>query len=155
MIFDSIKNKENYKEHKLIYQALSYLSALPEGEMPAPGTILVPDQLFCNPVSLTSKPKDQCIYEAHKKYADLHYILEGTEGIATADVETLRVTTPYEEEKDILFLEGEADGCYYLKPGQFMVCWPSDAHKVAIMSEKPQQIRKIVCKIKTEEGTNS
>ena len=92
MIFDSIKNKENYKEHKLIYQALSYLSALPEGEMPAPGTILVPDQLFCNPVSLTSKPKDQCIYEAHKKYADLHYILEGTEGIATADVETLRVS---------------------------------------------------------------
>jgi biofilm protein TabA len=152
MIFDSVKNRENYKEHPLIYQALSYLGSLPEGELPASGQVLIPDVLFCNPVTLISRPEEECIYEAHRNYADLHYIVEGTEGIATADVSALQVTTPYDGEKDILFLKGEEDGRYYLKPGQFMVCWPNDAHKVAIMRGQPEQIRKIVCKIRMEES---
>lgn len=151
MIFDSVRNKEYYRAYPLVYQALSYLSALSGKELPAPGTVLVPERLFCNPVTLTSRPADQCVYEAHQKYADLHYIVEGVEGIATADVKTLQVTTPYDEEKDILFLRGEEDGRYYLKPGQFMVCWPCDAHKVALMQERPDRIRKIVCKIRMEE----
>ena len=103
MIFDSVKNRENYKEHPLIYQALSYLGSLPEGELPASGQVLIPEVLFCNPVTLISRPEEECIYEAHRNYADLHYIVEGTEGIATADVSALQVTTPYDGEKDILF----------------------------------------------------
>ncbi len=151
MIFDSVKNKENYKDHPLIYQALSYLDTLSDGEIPSTQKVLIPEILLCNPVSLTSRPAEECIYEAHKKYMDLHFILEGIEGIATADVSSLHVTTPYNEEKDILFLEGEEDGCYYLKPGQFMICWPNDAHKVAMMHGTPGSIRKIVCKIRMEE----
>ena len=113
MIFDSVRNKEHYQVYPLIYQALSYLSALSDKELPDPGTVLVPERLFCNPVTLTSKPAGQCVYEAHQKYADLHYIVEGVEGIATADVKDLRITTPYDEEKDIFFLDGEEDGRYY------------------------------------------
>lgn len=150
MIFDHIQNKENYKSNTLLYQALCYLQNLKPGEMPAPGTVLIPGTLFCNPVTLTSKPEDGLMYEAHQTYIDLHYILEGVEGIATADVTTLEVTTPYSEETDIGFYTGPEDGRYYLKPGQFMVCFPSDAHKVAIMEKEPAPIKKIVCKIKAE-----
>ena len=151
MIFDSVKNKEHYREYPLIYEALTWLDTLPDGELPASAQVLIPDILFCNPVTLTSKPEEECRYEAHKHYADLHYIVEGVEGIATADTASLHAATPYDAEKDILFLQGEEDGRYYLKPGQFMVCWPSDAHKVAIMKERPGQIRKLVCKIRMEE----
>ena len=77
MIFDSVKNRENYKEHPLIYQALSYLGTLPEGELPASGQVLIPEVLFCNPVTLISRPEEECIYEAHRNYADLHYIVGG------------------------------------------------------------------------------
>lgn len=148
MLFDSIQNRENYKDHPLIYQALDYLSRLQPGELPAPGTILIPDILFCNPVTLTSKPETECIFEAHQKYMDLHYIVEGVEGIATADISALKTVKPYDEQKDISFLDGKEDGRYDLKPGQFMVCWPNDAHKVAIMQEKPGHIKKVVFKIK-------
>lgn len=133
MIFDSIENRKNYKELALIYEALEYLSRLAPGELPAPDTVLIPEVLFCNPVTLTSKPEADCVFEAHRKYMDLHYIVEGSEVIATADPLSLRTTVPYSDEKDILFLEGEKDGQYTLKPGQFMVCWPGDAHKVAMM----------------------
>lgn len=38
--------------------------------------------------------------------------------------------------------------CFTSKPGQFMVCFPSDAHKVGMMFESPAPIRKIVFKIR-------
>ncbi|MDD3340175.1 MAG: YhcH/YjgK/YiaL family protein [Lachnospiraceae bacterium] len=148
MIFDSIKNKENYKDFPLLYQALCFLDQLPAQELPAANTVLIENQLFCNPVTLISKPEPECIYEAHRNYIDLHYIVTGVEKIATSDITTLSPTTPYAPEKDIEFLNGEADGYYTLKPRQFMVCFPNDAHKVAIMKDHPTPIQKIVFKIK-------
>ena len=147
MIFDSIQNKNNYKSFPLLYQALTYLENVTESNMPEPGTVLVKNQLFCNPVSFTSKPEAECIYDSHKKYIDLHYIVSGEEVIATSDVTALSVTQAYDTEKDIQFLEGKEDGRYCLHPGQFMVCFPSDAHKVAIATENPEDIKKIVFKI--------
>lgn len=150
MIFDSIQNKENYRNFPELYQALCFLSQLNEGDMPEPGTVLIPDRLFCNPVTLTSKPEEECIYEAHRNYSDVHYIVSGIERIATADVTSLRTKTPYVQDKDIEFLTGPADGYYDLKPGQFMVCFPHDAHKVALMVDKPAAIKKVVFKIGTD-----
>lgn len=147
MIFDSIKNKENYKDFPMLYEALCYLASLPEGVLPEANTVLVENRLFCNPVSFISKPESECKYEAHKKFCDLHYIVKGTERIATADVSSLTVTQEYDPETDISFLTGEADGYYNLKPGQFMVCFPNDAHKVGIMADQPEAISKIVFKI--------
>ena len=151
MIFDSIKNKNNYKDFHLLSMALDYLAGLTPDTYPDSTVVLIPGRLFANPVSLVSKPESQCIYEAHKKYLDVHYILEGCEGIATADVSSLSVQTPYNEEKDIAFYTGSEDGRYCLHPGQFMVCWPNDAHKVAMMKDQPQPIKKIVFKIAAKE----
>lgn len=150
MIFDSIKNKDNYRDFPMLYEALCFLSNLSDSELPEPNTVLIDRKLFCNPVSLVSKPEEECIYEAHRKYLDLHYIVSGIERIATADITTLTCQVPYSEEKDICFLTGEADGYYDLKPGQFMVCYPNDAHKVAIMKNQPTPIQKVVFKISAD-----
>lgn len=151
MIFDSVQRKERYKDFPMLYQALCFLQQLPSGELPQAQTVLIEGQLFCNPVTLTSKPEAECIYEAHRRYIDLHYIVSGAERIATSDVDALTSRVPYSAEKDIEFLEGKADGVYTLKPGQFMVCFPHDAHKVAIMEEQPSEIRKVVFKMKVQE----
>lgn len=148
MIFDSVQRKDTYKELPLLYQALCFLQQLPPGELPREQMVLIEGQLFCNPVTLMSKPEKECIYEAHRNYIDLHYIVSGVERIATRDVKQLSSVVPYSSEKDIEFLEGDADGYYSLKPGQFMVCFPQDAHKVAIMEEQPAEIQKVVFKIK-------
>lgn len=148
MIFDTLKNRDNYRHDPLLFQALEYLSTLEPGTLPSETQILTEGVLFCNPVCFISKPESECKYEAHQNYIDLHYIVEGVEGIATADCASLTVIEAYDGEKDILFLSGEEDGRYYLKPGQFMVCFPNDAHKVGMMADAPAPIRKIVFKIK-------
>lgn len=150
MIFDSITNKENYRDFPMLYEALCFLAKLPEQELPSPNTVLIEKKLFCNPVSLVSKPEKDCIYEAHRNYIDLHYIVKGVERIATSQIQALNTEVPYSEEKDIEFLTGEADGYYDLKPGQFLVCFPNDAHKVAIMKDQPAPIDKVVFKIAVE-----
>lgn len=148
MIYDHIKNKNSYRSLPELYSALTYLSTLENLEMPTPNTILIPEKLFCNPVTLTSKPEEACIYEAHKNYIDIHYIVEGCEKIAVSDIANLTTKTPYDSEKDIEFLEGSADGYVVLNEGNFLLCYPHDAHKVAMMHNEPCDIKKVVFKIK-------
>ena len=150
MIFDSLKNKENYKGDAEIYQALCYLDKIGKWEELLPNTVIQEDCSFANPVSFVSKEEKECAYEAHRKYIDLHYIMEGAERIATADVCGLQVKTPFSQEKDIGFYTGQESGRYLLKQGDFMVCYPSDAHKVAMMNQEPETVKKIVVKIKVK-----
>lgn len=148
MIFDSIYNYKNYIGYPELYDVLSFLANLKEGELVKPNTVLIPDRIFCNLVKFVSKQEKECKYEAHKKYIDVHYIVKGAEGIATADVNRLHEDTPFDEAKDIGFYTGNEEGRYYLKKGDFMVCYPSDAHKVGMAIEEPAEIEKIVVKIK-------
>lgn len=150
MIFDSIKNKDNYKKETEIYRALCYLEKIEKWDEVLPGMVIQKDSIFANPVSFFSKEEKECVYEAHRKYIDLHYIIEGVERIATADVNSIQIQTPFSDEKDIGFYEGHESGCYLLKPGEFMVCFPSDAHKVGMMNTVPGTVKKIVVKIKIE-----
>ncbi len=155
MIFDKIVNRENYRDYPELYRVLCYLASLKTDELPLPNTVLVKDKIFCNPVKFVSKPEEQCKYEIHRKYIDLHYIVKGVEGIATADVNKLEVDTPFDEDKDIGFYTGKEDGRYYLRSGDFMVCYPSDAHKVGMMENEPQSVEKIVVKIRFDEVTEN
>lgn len=52
MIFDSIQNKENYREYETLYQILCYLEGLKQGELPLPDTVICENRAFCNPDSV-------------------------------------------------------------------------------------------------------
>ena len=52
------------------------------------------------------------MYEAHRKHIDVHYIMEGIEKIATADVKNLQEKVPFDKDKDIGFYEGCESGRY-------------------------------------------
>jgi len=148
MIFDHIENIENYKDFSRIYEALRFLSALTEEDFPSATVHIDGDDIFANPSIFCSKPIKDCVYEGHRKYIDIHYIVSGVEGISTANVKNLKVSKDYVE--DILFFEsdGEVDTTCWLTPGCFMVCFPNDAHQVAIMRDIPAEIKKIVVKVK-------
>lgn len=87
----------------------------------------------------------------YRKHIDVHYIMEGIEKIATADVKNLQEKVPFDKDKDIGFYEGCESGSYLLKTGDFMVCFPSDAHKVGMMNTVPGMVKKVVVKIRVEE----
>jgi len=151
MIFDNINNIKNYSEMQDIYKALIFLSNINKDTCPKEKVSINGDKITANTITLTSKPIENCIFEAHKKYIDIHYIVAGTEGISTRNTSELTPVDTFNKDNDIGFYTGVPSGTYYLKPREFMICWPEDAHRVAMMDSMPENIMKIVIKIKISE----
>ena len=68
---------------------------------------------------METKIKEDCVFEAHRKYADIHFVAYGKEKIGYSDVKRLKLVD-YNEEKDAALLEGEGDSITLL-PGYFMI----------------------------------
>ena len=146
MILDRIENKNAYKEMPDLYAVLCALekagTTLPDSRI-----VLDGERLFINPVSMTTKPVEECLYEAHRKYADVHYILSGVECISTQDVTLLQTAVAFDAEKDVGFFCGQEANTVHLQPGWFLVCLPHDAHRVCMMETAPAPVDKLVGKI--------
>ncbi len=92
-----------------------------------------------------TKPIEENVYEAHKKYIDLQYILSGEEDTGYASLSDCTVEVPYNENDDYLMVRGEGsdvrvtEGCFY-------IAFPCDAHR-PMCSRNPGDIRKVIVKI--------
>ncbi len=135
-----------------IAEGKKILAAVP-ADSPA-GRTDVNDWMYYMVQEYETKPEAQCDYEAHRRYCDIQYIVSGREIIKAAPADRLTVKVPYDEEKDILFLE-EPDGpggktdvtVYELGPGEMAVFLPRDAHKPCVAAGEPGPVKKIVVKI--------
>lgn len=76
----------------------------------------------------TLAPAETRVFESHKKYIDIQYILEGTEQMEYADLQTLTVTQPYSEEGDCALETGKGV-LLTLNAGDFAIFCPEDGHK--------------------------
>jgi YhcH/YjgK/YiaL family protein len=92
-----------------------------------------------------TKPMEQGFWEAHRKYIDIHYVIEGMERIGYANIERLKAGQ-YDEEKDFQVLEGEGE-YFTLTPGFFVIMAPRDAHKPGIAVNGVAPVKKLVIKI--------
>lgn len=54
------------------------------------------------------------------------------------------------EKDDFLPLEGEKNSHVILTEGDFLLCYPKDAHRTAVQVEKPVKIKKAIFKIKIQ-----
>ena len=86
------------------------------------------DGAFFNVVEVKEqKSISESVWESHKKFIDIQYVLTGTEVMGYADIETVKVTKEYTEDGDYALHEG--DGVFFtFKPGDFAVFAPMDAH---------------------------
>ena len=148
MIFDSIYNYKNYIGYPELYDVLSFLANLKEGELVKPNTVLIPDRIFCNLVKFVSKQEKECKYEAHKKYIDVHMIIEGKESIDVSFCDDMQIKS-FDENRDFMELTGEEKATVNLiNKGDFLICYPEDAHRTAIICQQSQTIKKAIFKIK-------
>ena len=87
---------------------------------------------------------EKMVYEAHRKYIDLQYIVHGEEELGYAAVSDCEIDTPYDEAQDYLLVKGEGSEIK-LSDGDFYIAYPSDGHR-PLCSSNPAEIRKIVVK---------
>lgn len=89
------------------------------------------------------------IWEAHKKYLDLHYAIEGSEIIYVGNTDEME-TGEYVPEKDYVPVNGGSYTTFLcLTTGMAVLLEPNDAHMVKCNVEKGKstQIKRIVFKI--------
>ena len=149
MIYDNIKNYKRYKDIYGIGKVLETIANLDKSATITEPIIIEDKRVFINPVSLTSKNPDDCIYESHKKYIDIHYIVSGCEGISVQSTDKLTLSEDFFDDKDIGFYKAQENVTFYLHEGDFLICYPGEAHMVA-MKEKnsePAAIKKFVGKV--------
>jgi len=145
MILGKQKNLSRYKGiSPLLDQAIEAASVL-TAEAAEGKTELCGDKLFYTVSATPAKPKEQGKFEAHRRYADLQVILRGDEVLGIAETGECKVTTPYDESRDIAFMTGEGD-FLSLKTGDFYLLFPEDAH-MPCCGETGALIKKAVFKV--------
>ncbi|MCI9643335.1 MAG: DUF386 family protein [Oscillibacter sp.] len=92
-------------------------------------------------------PAEESFFEAHKKYLDIHMMVEGSEGVEIAPPDAL---TEFDrvEANDFYAYRGTGDYKLVLSPGDFLVVFPGDAHRIKMQAGGPKTVSKVVFKVK-------
>jgi len=149
MIFDQLDKLKIYKGiSKNIDCAIDYLldndiSILADGSYP-----IDTDNVIVNVMSYATKTLPEAAFEAHRKYIDIQILIRGEERCYYAPLDTLVASGSFNEEKDIGFYEGKEGGSFPLKPDNFAIFFPHDAHMPSCDLIGKSEVRKVVVKIR-------
>ena len=147
MIFDTLKNVDNYKGLGRVYNALKFLSETDFSKIELGRYELDGDNIFYMVQSYDTDP-DKTISEAHKKYIDIQYMVEGEEIIGVADISEDKELTEAKEENDVWFYDCKTEPLT-LSAGKYMVLYPNDLHCPGVATKgKALTCRKVVVKVK-------
>lgn len=148
MIFDSISNIDRYRQFPDIYSVLLFLQEQDESDLRILKKQVIGENSTASFVKTRTKKMDDCIFEAHRKFIDIHYTIKGVEGIGVRYTQELDEKGSFNNDKDIGFYIGDHHSLTFIHPGEFLICFPEDAHKVAIMDKETCELEKIIVKIK-------
>lgn len=150
MIKDNIQKAENYYNlSDGIKTGLEYLQNTNFSNIEN-GKYEISENVFANVQEYVSKPEEEGRFEAHEKYIDIQYIVKGEEKIGVCNIANFFEETPYNEEKDIVFLKEKNSNkseFFHLKEEEFMILYPQDAHMPSIAAEKESYVKKVVIKV--------
>lgn len=121
------------------------LLALPVGNVSIDG-----EEIYANVQSYTTKRKEECPFEAHRKYFDIQYVAEGEESLGYEPIKNMIVSMEYDEEQDLIFYkEPNQSGNIILREGDFAIVPPEDGHAPRRMTENGAcKVKKIVVKVR-------
>lgn len=146
MVIDSIGNFDQYTYlHKHFEKVFSFLKELKED---ATGTtVLEEGNVWANVIEVKEIPQSVKVFEAHKKFIDVHYILSGEEKFGYANIDRLQTKQSYNEADDYELLEGEVNAIL-LKEGDFMITFPEDAHIPDFEKTNDDKLVRVVVKVR-------
>lgn len=150
MIFGTIEKLDEYSflepavrecfEYAKKHELLSY----------EPGRYIIDgERLFVNLVEYTTTQPEERFWEAHKYYLDVHLMLDGEEQIDLNFIQNMEQKL-FVEKDDFLPMEGEKNSSVILRKGDFLICYPVDGHRTAVMVEGPETIKKAIFKVRIE-----
>ncbi len=149
MIIDNIKNAHKYYSvHPLFKKAFEALSEITTDTSDERITV-DGKNIFINLSTYTNKNVDDCLFESHKDYIDIQFVISGSEIIDVCETTGLKTTEDRLETDDIAFYENtDVFSSAYLEEGIFVVLFPGEAHRPCVAPDgKGIKTKKAVAKI--------
>ena len=150
MIYDTLKHRDRYAAlSPALARGLKFLAETDFTGM-APGRVEIDGEtVYALIQEYGTKPVNDTP-EAHRKYADVQYLIEGEELIGVAPLEDMTEEVEAHPERDIWFYRGPTDQIR-IGNGRFAVFFPEDAHAPCIAADQaPRPCRKCVVKVRVD-----
>ena len=147
MIIDNLKNASNYYGvGQTIEKALRFLQETDFASVDSRKDYVLDDKkLYAWCSKFAQKPLSEGRWETHRKYGDIHYILEGQQSFGYVYRGSLDNSEGYDEEKDLEFWQGEGN-MITLNQGDFIIVFPDDGHMPDIVPVDGAMVKKVVVK---------
>lgn len=148
MVFGNIRDRKDFGWLEGVigkcfdYAAANDLLSYEKGSHPIDG-----EELFVNIVEYETTTPENRFWEAHRQYLDLHFMLRGPEQIDVNFIDNMEQKA-FVEKDDFLPLEGDPNSHVILNAGDFLLCYPADAHRTAVQVGAPAVIKKAIFKIR-------
>lgn len=104
------------------------------------------DLVYCTRFTYETIPQEESFFEAHRRYLDIHIMVEGEERVDVNRPEDLKLTDA-QDGNDFYAYQGESWHSTVLKPGEFLVVFPGDAHRIKVQVDGPKTVSKAVFKV--------
>lgn len=147
MIYDNLSNIDLYKGlSEDIYVGLAFLKqAKPDIEN---GVYQLNPRVKAIVSEYETKTANDFGYEAHKRFVDIQYVLNGEEKVCCLPIEKLKETKVYSEEIDAAFYKSDMQPMEMtIGDGYFAVFFSQDGHMPQLCVDKPQAVKKVVVKV--------
>jgi YhcH/YjgK/YiaL family protein len=141
------------KSNPVWEKALAWIQA--NGGTAEPGEYEIDGRnIYAIVVSTDTKPPGECTFEAHQRFVDLQYCVNGGEIIFWQPAAHLTPKGPYDKEKDVILFTEPVDepASARLKMGsdKFAIFFPQDAHAPLAADGFNKTVRKVVVKINVD-----
>jgi biofilm protein TabA len=145
---DKVQFAKQYSANKALWdKAFTYLKET-NLQTVAPGRVAIDgDNVYAIISEAPSKDYDKTAFESHQNYIDLQYVISGEENMGKAPLASVKIDKPYNERNDISYYTGEGK-IYTVPQNNFLIFFPSDAHRPSITPGGNKVVKKVVVKIR-------
>jgi len=152
---DGAINREEFytqyhKRQNLWDRAFEYLITEDLNSLEVGKYDLIGDSLFAVVTEYETRTLEESGYEAHKKYADIQYLISGEEKMGVFGLNKAEVTIPYDETKDVVFLNAPDENLRMANDKVFFIFFPEDTHRPCMMLDEKGPVKKIVFKVRVD-----
>lgn len=135
--------RPSHETYQRIHRAYQYINSGKLDSLEC-GYHELEEGIFVNVMEYQTKQAG--IFEAHRKFADLHYVVSGEEDMEIANVTRLCITQPYNEQQDVTL--GNAEGYrVHLQEKQTCLIMPGEAHMPGLVLNEEKHVKKAIIKI--------
>ena len=108
------------------------------------------DEIFINALEYDTAPESEKVFEAHREYIDVMYLLDGEEDIGYTPLKNLKcVTKEYTSDGDYLLGSLTEDTMWvHMQPGDVCILFPEDAHAPGKIHGEVKKIHKLIAKVR-------